>query len=92
MKLEGQQPGRELKQRAPRTNTSFEVLVRCAAGEFKASVTNLSGNGFRLRSPRALEPGWEISLEVPKLPPVRCVIHWVAGNDAGGIFLESIAL
>ena len=92
MKFEGRLEGRELVPRPNRIDASFDVLVRCAAGEFGASITNLSGKGFRLRSTRALEPGWEISLEVPRMRPVKGVIRWVAGNDAGGVFKEAVAL
>lgn len=75
-----------------RIDTSFDVLVRCAAGEFDGSIINLSGSGFRLRSGSVLEPGWEVSLELPRMPPVKGVIRWVAGNDAGGVFTEAMAL
>jgi hypothetical protein len=92
MKFEGKLEGHEIVQRPARIDASFDVLVRCAAGEFGASITNLSAKGFRLRSARALEPGWEISLEVPRMAPVRAVIRWVSGEDAGGVFAEAVAL
>ena len=92
MKFEGKLEGRELVPRPARIDASFDVLLRCPAGEFGASITNLSGSGFRLRSPCALQPGCEISLEVPKMPPVKGVIRWAAGNDAGGVFVEAVAL
>lgn len=92
MKFEGKLEGREIVPRPARIDASFDVLVRCAAGEFGASITNLSGSGFRLRTTRALEAGWEISLEVPRTPPVKGVIRWVSGDDAGGVFKEAVAL
>ncbi len=92
MKFEGQLEGRELVPRAPRTDTGFVVVLRCAAGEFPARVTNLSASGFRLSSAQPLQAGWEVSLEVLKRTPVKCVIRWAAGYDAGGVFLESVAL
>jgi len=92
MKFEGKLEGRELVPRPARIDASFDVLLRCPAGEFGASITNLSGRGFRLRSPCVLEPGCQISLEVPKMPPVKGVIRWAAGNDAGGVFVEAVAL
>ena len=92
MKFEGKLYGRGLVPRPARTDTSFDVRVRCAAGEFDANVVNLSGMGFRLRSPHAFEPGCEISLEVPRLPPVKGVIRWVTGREAGGVFTEAVAL
>lgn len=92
MKFEGQLEGRPFVPRPARINASFPVLVRCTAGEFEASVTNLSGKGFRLRSEMAFQPGWEVSLEVAKFPPVKGVIQWVVGSEAGGAFAEAVAL
>ncbi|HVU30401.1 MAG TPA: PilZ domain-containing protein [Sphingomicrobium sp.] len=92
MKFEGQLEGRELAARAPRIDAGFLIRVRCAAGEFPARVTNLSGSGFRLHSARPLEPGWEVTLQVPRRPSVRGLIRWVSGKDAGGVFLESVTL
>jgi hypothetical protein len=92
MKYEGRLEGRAIVPRPARIDTSFDVLVRCAAGEFEASITNLSGSGFRLSSARALQPGWEVLLQVPKMSPVKGIIRWVAGNDAGGTFMDAVAL
>ncbi|HEY7006093.1 MAG TPA: PilZ domain-containing protein [Sphingomicrobium sp.] len=92
MKFEGRLEGRELAARAPRVDAGFVVRVRCAAGNFPARITNLSSTGFRLRSARALEAGWEVTLQVPKRPAVKCVIRWASGKEAGGVFLEPIAL
>jgi hypothetical protein len=92
MKFEGRLEGRELATRAPRVDAGFVVQVSCSAGVFPARITNLSSSGFRLRSARALEAGWEVTLKVPKRAPVKCVIRWASGKDAGGVFLEPIAL
>lgn len=92
MKYEGRLDGHEIVPRPARIDTSFDVLVRCAAGDFEASITNLSGRGFRLRSAGVLEPGWEVLLQVPKMAPVKGVIRWAAGGDAGGIFMDAVAL
>ena len=92
MKFEVQFEGRELAKRAPRIDAGFVVRVSCASGNFPARVTNLSSSGFRLRSARALEPGLEVTLEVPRRPSVQCLIRWVSGKEAGGIFLEPVTL
>ena len=92
MKFEGKLEGREIAPRPTRLEARFDVLLRCPTGEFGASIINLSGRGFRLRSACPLEPGCEVSLELPKMPPVKGVIRWVAGNDAGGVFVEAVAL
>ena len=92
MKIEGRLEGRVLVPRPARIDASFEVRLRCTEGEFGASITNLSGAGFRLRTTCTLEPGCEVSLELPKMAPVKGVIRWVAGNDAGGMFADPVAL
>lgn len=92
MKQEGQVEGRELESRSPRIDAQFVVRLCCVLGEFPARVINLSSSGFRLRTARTLEPGWEVTLQVPKRPPVRCVIRWARGKEAGGVFLEAVAL
>ena len=92
MKFEGRLEGRELPMRAPRVDAGFVVLVRTAAGSFPARITNLSSTGFRMNSARALDPGLEVSLEVSKRPPVKCVIRWADGKESGGVFLEAVTL
>lgn len=92
MKFEGRLEGRELASRPPRVEAGFVVRLRCPAGEFPARITNLSSSGFRLHSARPLEPGWEISVEVPKRPAVRCLVRWSRGKEAGGVFVEPAAL
>jgi PilZ domain-containing protein len=92
MKYDGRLEGHEIVPRPTRIDTSFDVLVRCAAGEFDANITNLSGSGFRLRSTGGLEPGWEVLLQVPNMAAVKGLIRWVAGNDAGGVFMDAVAL
>jgi hypothetical protein len=91
MMFEGQLR-RAFAPRPPRVDIGFDVLVRCAGGEFEARITNISARGFRVHSPRALEPGCEVSLQSGKLPPVRGLIRWAAGNDAGGSFMDVAAL
>jgi PilZ domain len=92
MKFDRHFEGRELARRAARTDVAFDVLVRCAAGEFQAQIVNLSARGFRIKSNKALEPGWEITLAAGKLAPVRGIVRWVTGPEAGGAFTDPIIL
>jgi hypothetical protein len=92
MKFQGQLAGRELLPRAPRIDVSFDVLVRSAAGDFRARMVNLSASGFRLRAAEALEPGAEVTLEVAKLAPVRGLVRWAQGQDVGGVFTDPVIL
>jgi PilZ domain len=92
MKFEGELEGRAFAPRPPRVDIGFDVLLHCAGAEFEARITNLSARGFRLRSPRALKPGCEISLQSGKYPAVRGLIRWAAGKEAGGSFMDVVAL
>lgn len=92
MTFEGCRKASDTGSRAPRVDTGFLVLVRCAAGTFPGRITNLSSTGFGLYSARALEPGAEVVLERPKRAPMKGVIRWAAGKESGGVFIETVSL
>jgi hypothetical protein len=92
MKFDGQLEGTEISRRAARTDVAVDVLIRCAAGEFKAEIVNLSARGFRIKTSKSLEPGWEVTLTAGKLAPVGGIVRWVAGVEAGGNFTEPVIL
>jgi PilZ domain-containing protein len=92
MKYEGRLVAREWRARTTRIDTGYDVTVRCAAGAFAAQVINLSSTGFRIASDGPLEEGVEIALEARGADPIKAVIRWVAGLEAGGVFLEPPAL
>jgi hypothetical protein len=92
MKFDPLFEGRELSGRAARTDVAVDVTIRCAAGEFKAEIINLSARGFRIKSSKSLEPGWRITLAAGKLAPVNGIVRWVAGREAGGAFTEPVIL
>jgi len=92
MKFEGRLKGNELPTRATRIDVTFEARVRSKAGEIDAQICNLSASGFRLRLSETLEPGLEVTLHVGKLPPVKALVRWARGHEAGGVFVEPLAL
>jgi hypothetical protein len=92
MKFDGEPEGRETTPRAARIDVSYDVLVRCEAGEIEARILNVSGRGFRLQASQPLEVGWHVTVEALKLSPVKAVIRWTVGLDCGGTFLEPVAL
>jgi hypothetical protein len=92
MKFEGHLEGRELEPRGARIAVRYDALVRCEAGDVEAQILNISGSGFRVRASQALEPGWDVYVKVAKHPPVKATIRWSSGLEAGGVFLESVAL
>jgi hypothetical protein len=92
MKHEVIRAGEELLPRDARADAEFDVRVHCAVGDIDAQIVNLSSDGFRLRSADPLEVGWVVSLEAAKTDPVKAVICWACGLDAGGVFAEPVAL
>jgi hypothetical protein len=92
MKYEGMLQGRELLPRGTRIDVSWNVMVKWAGRRIPAKVVNVSATGFRLRTAGALEVGAEVMLRFAKDAPVKAVIHWVAGKEAGGVFVEAAAL
>ncbi|MES2135949.1 MAG: PilZ domain-containing protein [Pseudomonadota bacterium] len=92
MKYDGKLEGQEWHPRDTRIDAKHDVRVHCEAGDFEAEVVNLSSDGFRLRSHDPLEVGWEVTLESLDHNPVKAVICWACGLDAGGVFAEPVAL
>ena len=92
MKYEGELVGRELVERDPRVDVTYEVLVRGAEASVEAELMNISSDGFRLRCNEPLTTGSEVTLEVAMHDPLKAVICWACGLDAGGVFAEPVAL
>jgi hypothetical protein len=92
MKHEGELVGREWLQRDARVEATYDVTVRSPAGGVHAEVINVSSEGFRLRCSEPLETGWEVTLEVARHDPLKALIVWACGLEAGGVFAEPVAL
>ena len=92
MKYEGRLVAREWRSRTRRIDVGYDVLVCRATGDIPAKVINVSSHGFRLRSEQPLTEGEEITLDMPSVEPIKAAVRWVAGLDAGGVFLEPAAL
>jgi hypothetical protein len=92
MKHEAILEGHELLPRDPRVEVGFAVRVHCAAGEIGAEILNMSSDGFRLRTENPLQVGWVVTLEAAKQFPVKALICWACGQDAGGVFAEPVSL
>ncbi|HEX6741993.1 MAG TPA: PilZ domain-containing protein [Sphingomicrobium sp.] len=79
--------------REPRIAVRCEaVLVEQDGSALDVTITDVSRDGFKLESRSELEVGAEILLLVSKLQPVKAVIRWTCGYEAGGVFLEPVAL
>lgn len=92
MKHEGDIAGREWLERATRVEVNYGLTVRHAGGSAAAELINVSSEGFRLRCNEPLESGWEVTLNLGLEDPLKGVIVWASGLDAGGVFAEPVAL
>jgi hypothetical protein len=70
----------------------YDALVRFASAATEAMILNVSNQGFRVVTADALQEGMEVTLEVETREPVRGLIRWSDGDEAGGVFLDAIAL
>jgi len=68
------------------------VLIEGDGCEVPVVIIDVSRDGFRLHSNDELVLGDEIVLQVAKAPPVRARIQWTRGSEAGGTFLDAVAL
>ncbi|HWJ37554.1 MAG TPA: PilZ domain-containing protein [Sphingomicrobium sp.] len=92
MKHEAILKEREWLPRDHRVDAEFDVRVRWSDGEAEAQILNVSADGFRLRTMDPLEVGREVTIEAGRYNPVRAIICWACGHDAGGVFAEAMAL
>jgi len=79
--------------RDPRIAVRCEaVLVEGDGCTLDVVITDVSRDGFKLESRSELEVGAEVLLLVTKMAPVKALIRWTRGYEAGGVFLEPVAL
>jgi len=79
--------------RAPRVDTNFEAsLTDSDGGRISVVVTDLSREGCRLEADGSLTIGEKVQLLVPKYGTFPAQIRWVAGKEAGAVFLEPVLL
>jgi hypothetical protein len=92
MKQEAIRAGQDWSGRDVRIDTGYDVRVHCSTGEVDAEMINLSSEGFRLRSHDPLTAGVVVTLEAAGHDPVKALICWACGLDAGGVFADPVAL
>jgi hypothetical protein len=68
------------------------VLTEADGCTLDVVMVDVSQHGFRVQSLAELEPGSEVLLQMLKAPAVRGQIRWICGHQAGGVFLDPIAL
>ena len=71
-------------QRKVRTDLSLDgVLTDSDGGRVAVVVRDLSHDGCKLDTDGSLIAGERVVLAVGKSPPLRAVVRWVEGIDAG---------
>ena len=86
-------PTRAQIKRAPRIERRHEVIAVDSAGRsFPASVVDISSGGFRIVTDETFRVGEFVTLRVARYGDFPTQILWTLGNEAGGMFLEPIAL
>ena len=80
-------------ERPARVRVTYDaVLTESDGTEVDVMILNVSGVGFRLHARSELLPGSEVVLSVPMVESVRALIRWTKGLEAGGVFLDPVAL
>ena len=82
-------------QREPRIDVRYHAVVTETDGcELDVEILDVSRDGFRLSSAGKFDPGQEIWLAVSNsgLAPLHALIKWTCGDEAGGVFLDPVAL
>lgn len=84
---------RGYKGRAKRIGVSIGATLMEPDGcRVSVTILDVSSTGFRLQSPAELTPGDDVQLRVRRRAPIRARIHWTRGLEAGGTFLDPVAL
>ena len=79
--------------RNPRVAVRYDaVLIEADGCELEVVITDVSRDGFRLESNAELEVGAEVQIRVGKREPVGALIRWTRGLEAGGVFVDPVAL
>jgi hypothetical protein len=66
------------------------VLIDSDGVATDVTVLDVSSDGFRLEVPEAPRVGERVRLRVDRAAEYSGEIRWVLGNEAGGVFLESV--
>lgn len=68
------------------------TLIDGAGRAYAVTVVDLSSGGFRLECDETFKIGEYVALRVAKYGDFAAQIRWALGREAGGVFLEPIAL
>jgi hypothetical protein len=76
------------QRRAVRTAIKQDaVLIDADGNHLPVILLDLSADGFRIESAESFEVGEQVRIRCGKDEPLAGQIRWVAGRQAGGVFL-----
>ena len=79
--------------RAPRVATKYQAALTDAdGGTIPVIVTDISREGCRLETDGSLEVGEKVEIIVDKYGSYAAQIRWIAGRQAGAMFLDPVIL
>ena len=77
--------------REHRIRVRFEAVLTEPDGcQVRVQVLDVSSSGFRILSNAELTLDEEVTLGIARSHPLRARICWTRGQEAGGIFLDSV--
>ncbi|MFL6734826.1 MAG: PilZ domain-containing protein [Sphingomicrobium sp.] len=77
--------------RERRIEVAFDAkLIEADGCEVDVTLLDVSSSGFRVKTNAVLDVGAEVQLVLERSDPLRAVICWARGNEAGGIFLDPV--
>jgi len=79
--------------RAPRIEGRHHAIAVDSAGRtYDVTVVDISSGGFRIETEETFRTGEYITLRVARNGNFPTQILWTLGKEAGGMFLEPVAL
>ena len=79
--------------RAPRIEGRHHAIAVDSAGRtYDVTVVDISSGGFRIETEETFRTGEYITLRVARNDDFPTQILWTLGKEAGGMFLEPVAL
>jgi hypothetical protein len=79
----------DVRARGPRITVAAQAtLIEPDGCEVEVTVLDVSSSGFRISSQAELTVNEEVQLQIGKGKPVRALICWTRGVEAGGNFID----
>lgn len=78
--------------RSPRLGVDVRAMVRCGVVYRPVTLCDISQGGVKVRALPWMQPGCEVVLRLPDLPPQTGTVRWRTEEHAGIAFITPISL